>query len=93
MNDVKTTLVCLNQVLIETYWNVNFVSALILKGTTLRLNRNILECKCLFRVCPKRLPIRLNRNILECKLETAGEVLTLALSLNRNILECKYMRI
>ena len=32
------------QVLIETYWNVNFVIASII-GILPRINRNILECK------------------------------------------------
>ena len=32
-------------VLIETYWNVKPFAELVLSNSTLRINRNILECK------------------------------------------------
>ena len=40
------------QVLIETYWNVNLGKTVTLRCETTRINRNILECKCLF-LCTK----------------------------------------
>ena len=57
-----------NGELIETLWNVNRVSAILLKAVE-RINRNIVECK-LERILLCGFTIQgINRNIVECKLE------------------------
>ena len=57
----------LHRVLIETYWNVNSGSLLSGKPLFKRINRNILECKCIFERERCHYVLRINRNILECK--------------------------
>ena len=53
--------------LIETLWNVNIHTVVLLRDSKTGINRNIVECK--YRVMErKHLKItRINRNIVECK--------------------------
>ena len=53
-------------VLIETLWNVN-VSACIRESVTMRINRNIVECKCSRQSVKHTDRNCINRNIVECK--------------------------
>ena len=56
----------INNVLIETYWNVkkDVIDAM---QKTRGINRNILECKELLHGKGRHKKDRINRNILECK--------------------------
>ena len=56
-----------DDVLIETYWNVNEKYCVITFETPDGINRNILECKCLRLLTSLHLLTSINRNILECK--------------------------
>ena len=53
-------------VLIETYWNVKS-GADPLTVNSLRINRNILECKAYINSYAPGCDMGINRNILECK--------------------------
>ena len=54
-------------VLIETLWNVKKQSHQTALRTSLRINRNIVECKEDFETGTLKNSISINRNIVECK--------------------------
>ena len=60
--------ILLISVLIETLWNVNGGLSKKALITALRINRNIVECKYIFRSYRRTERPRINRNIVECKL-------------------------
>ena len=79
----------LQNVLIETLWNVNTGKLLLSAQSVNRINRNIVECKLV-----TLLSIFYHRSVV--LIETLWNVnlilyddRTLAISINRNIVECK----
>ena len=65
------------QELIETLWNVNVLRSKDMQVDITRINRNIVECKCILH---SRFPLHrqgINRNIVECKSINKGQEGTL----------------
>ena len=76
-------------VLIETLWNVNYRESC--RGfSRIRINRNIVECKCTHFRLPLPVMFGINRNIVECKYNADNTAVDMYKSINRNIVECKY---
>ena len=55
-------------VLIETYWNVNCIAAVMCWLQVVVLIETYWNVNCIIQKRPNRLPQSINRNILECKL-------------------------
>ena len=54
-------------VLIETLWNVKYISAAEYLRNVVRINRNIVECKGICQWVATSSTNSINRNIVECK--------------------------
>ena len=76
--------------LIETLWNVNFFALLYATLSTIRINRNIVECKCIqgiwvnTDVCRELIETLWNVNYI-----TEEQAQKINEGINRNIVECK----
>ena len=60
----------LDEVLIETLWNVNSGVGKDWRRERWGFNRNIVECKCIFEGIHYIVSNCFNRNIVECKFRT-----------------------
>ena len=78
-----------NIVLIETLWNVNELVKHDICCTTLRINRNIVECKFATTSFNNSIVFCINRNIVECKFQCFVNSCSFIVRINRNIVECK----
>ena len=76
-------------VLIETLWNVKTCLHRVRVGHSLRINRNIMECKVVWNTSVLNRENCINRNIMECKAEQRTIISGNYQSINRNIMECK----
>ena len=80
------------RVLIETSWNVK-INGKTKAAITIRINRNIVECKE-FSFCGSfDCSDGINRNIVECKEQDAYNSRQDHTSINRNIVECKVLKV
>ena len=79
-------------VLIETLWNVNYITCWVCQVWCFRINRNIVECKLHPGTLSKMLSYGINRNIVECKYDIIGGKSKVRSRINRNIVECKFLQ-
>ena len=75
--------------LIETLWNVKLIPARCEPYQPRGFNRDIVECKGIYRYIPEPSSVGFNRDIVECKAKTLNTRTISNKIFNRDIVECK----